>query len=328
MIIPSALAQKHDHVRPYLAVVEGAVKDLLRGYADENGFAFVGRLKETNSVAEKIETGRYPSWSSLDDLYACCLVVPTLAHEPAAVEHLRQRFECIEVKSRGSLLKDPAVFRFDATRFIGRIPERMMPQASRDVLDVRFEVQVRTAFEHAWSSTTHALAYKGGRVDWRRLRLAAQLKAAVEQLDALISGYDVLVEEMAAQQWPEVEAKRNVETFFRERIESGRLSRDFEPSSWMRFCDNFLAIILAARAGYVDDKVDVADQALAVIELELVDTASAGAPRSLSLLQLCMGILAKHGSIKRPLRRYVPLITQELTDLYPEVRVLGPGFAV
>ncbi|MBW4053502.1 MAG: hypothetical protein HIU85_18980, partial [Proteobacteria bacterium] len=256
-------------MKPYLAVVEGAVKDILRAYADDNGFAFIGRLKNTKSIAEKIETGRYPSWSSLDDLYACCLVVPTPGHDAPTVQHLCQRFACVELKSRGTSQKDPTVFRFDATRFIGRLTPSSMREASENVLNVCFEIQVRTAFEHAWSCTTHALAYKGGKVDWRRLRLAAQLKAAVEQLDALIAGYDAVVEEIAAQRWPEVEAKRQIESFFRDRIESGQLPRELEPESWLRFCDNFLAIVVAAKSGYVEDKVTVAGQALAHVEREL-----------------------------------------------------------
>ena len=328
MIIPAALVRKHDIVRPYLTVVERVVKDVLRAYADKKGFAFLGRLKETASVAEKIETGRYRSWAALDDLYACSLVVPTLDHETATVEFLRDRFDCIAVKSRGSLQKDPAVFRFDSTRFIGRVGKRLIPQATQDVLEMLFEVQVRTAFEHAWLSTTHALAYKGGKVDWRRLRLAAQLKASVEQLDALVTGYDVLVEEMVTQRWPAVEAKRQVEDFFRRRIEGGELPHQLEPASWLRFCDNFLAIVVAAKQGYVEDKVAAAAEALAHVEEELNTTPLGAIPMSLSLLQICIGALAKRGGLSRPLRRYVPLVTDELRDLYPQVAVLGQGFSI
>jgi hypothetical protein len=100
------------------------------------------------------------------------------------------------------------------------------------------------------------------------------------------------------------------------------------PGSWLRFCDNFLAIVLAAKSGYVDNKVEVAEAALAIIEQELLALPPERVPRSISLLQLCIGALAKHGSINRPLRRYVPLVTQELRDLYPQVHVLGNGFSI
>jgi ppGpp synthetase/RelA/SpoT-type nucleotidyltranferase len=328
MIVPSAIARKHANVKPYVALVEGAVKDVLRAYADGEGFAFLGRLKGTESLAEKIETGRYASWKLLDDLYGCCLIVPTLGDEPRALEFLRERFKCETVKNRGATQKDPAIFRFDTTRFIGSVGTRLLPNASSDVLDVRFEVQIRTAFEHAWTAATHALAYKGGKVDWRRLRLAAQLKASVEQLDALITSYDGMINAIASQVWPEVEAKRRVEAFFGDLFLKNRLPGELAPSSWLRFCDNFLALVLAAKSGFVRDKIRAADEALKLIDDEMTSLTSEQIPLSISLLQFCIGALSKRQGITRPLDRYVPLLTMELRDLYPAVAKLGEGFVV
>lgn len=328
MIVPAVVARKHEIVKPYLSVVETTVRDVLRRYSDDRGFAYIGRLKDTESLAEKIETGRFPTWSSLDDLYACCVIVPTLHEEPDGLAFLQSTFSTVVIKSRGIGQKDPATFRFDATRFVGRIDPKMLPQASADVLNIRFEVQIRTAFEHAWSAATHALAYKGGRVDWRRLRLAAQLKASVEQMDALISGYDSFVGAIAPQQWQDVQAKERVEEFFRERFQSGQLFEGLKPSSWLRFCDNFLVIVLASRSKYVKDKVASVNQALDLIAAELECLTMDQMPRSLSLLQFCIGMLSKRGGISGPLPRYVPLITTELKALYPQVTNLGPGFDV
>lgn len=328
MIIPSAVARKHENVRPYLAIVEKLVKDILRTFAENEGFAFIGRLKETESVAEKIETGRFASWDMLDDLYACCVIVPILKDEGRALEFLRQHFRCTEVKQRGSTQKDPSIFRFDATRFIGSVDERLMPNATQHIREVRFEVQIRTAFEHAWSAATHSLAYKGGQVDWRRLRLAAQLKAAVEQLDSLITGYDEIIDTIAPQVWPEVEAKRRIESFFRERFNTGSLPSELEPYSWLRFCDNLFAVVLASKRGFVNDKMNATAVALAQISNELDSLPFAQIPRSISLLQFCLGALAKQDGLTRPLERYVPLITAELRDFYPEVTRLGNGFVV
>jgi ppGpp synthetase/RelA/SpoT-type nucleotidyltranferase len=53
-----------------------------------------------------------------------------------------------------------------------------------------FEVQIKSAFDHAWSTATHDLTYKAQQIDWRRLRLAAQIKAIVEQLDVAILGFE------------------------------------------------------------------------------------------------------------------------------------------
>jgi ppGpp synthetase/RelA/SpoT-type nucleotidyltranferase len=328
MIVPAELSRKHAVVKPYLSVVEGTVRDILRKYADDRGYAYIGRLKNTESLAEKIETGRFPTWLSLDDLYACCVIVPTLQEEPEALDFLKTKFSIVGLKSRGTAQKDPSTFRFDATRFIGRIGSELLPQASPEVLGIQFEVQIRTAFEHAWSAATHALAYKGGKVDWRRLRLAAQLKASVEQMDALISGYDNFIGSIAPQQWPDVQAKQEIEEFFRERFNNGQLFVGLEPSSWLRFCDNFLVIVLSSKPRYVRDKVASVKEALNLVAKELDCLTPDQIPRSLSLLQFCIGALTKRGGIAGPLSRYIPLITTELKALYPQVSSLGPGFDV
>jgi len=220
MIVPALVDRKYALIRPYVARAAEHVRDLVRGFCEEKGYAFIGRIKEADSLAEKIETGRFARWSDLDDLYACSIIVPTLAEEAGALSFLTERFEVNEIRGRGTTLQNPEVFRFDATRFIGQLRTDAIPAASDELRSIRFEVQVRTAFEHAWSVTTRAFAYKADRVDWRRVRLAAQLKAAVEQMDNLVAGFEGMVATISEQNWPEISAKKKIEEFFREQFES------------------------------------------------------------------------------------------------------------
>ena len=181
-MIPASVLQKHKYMRPYLDTLEQHVRDVVAGYCDRKGYAYAGRAKSSESLAEKIETGRFAKWSDLDDLFACTIVIPALTDEPEVLEFLKGAFMEARLRRRGSTRKDPAVFRFDTTRFIGRL--RPSDIDRNPVLTATsFEVQVRTAFEHAWSVTTHALTYKADQVDWRHQRLAAQLRSAIEQLD-------------------------------------------------------------------------------------------------------------------------------------------------
>ena len=76
-------------------------------------------------------------------------------------------------RNRGKTIKDPRVFRFDATRFVGRVGQQAGVSSDSLLSLVCFEVQIRAAFEHAWSVTTHKLSYKGPGIDWRRERLTA-----------------------------------------------------------------------------------------------------------------------------------------------------------
>jgi ppGpp synthetase/RelA/SpoT-type nucleotidyltranferase len=326
VIIPAQLSQKHNHDKPYLEAVQNRVRDRLVQYCSQKGYAFIGRLKDTESLFEKIETGRFAKWSQLDDLYGCAIVVPFLDDEEPVIDWLRQQFEIVDTRLRGTTLKDPAVFRFDATRVIGKL--RASDFANETPLSaISFEVQVRTAFEHAWSVATHSLAYKGERVDWGRMRLAAQLKASVEQLDMLVLGFEGAADAIHKQRWPEVATRARIEEVFRSRFEACTLPDEIKPVSWMRFCENLQRLILSTTANpgqgfaaqkFVEGRLSVIEAALDKVKLDY--------PRSLSLLQFCIGVLAEADVINGPLKKYTPYVSDELRSLYPKTRVLGTSF--
>ena len=326
VIIPPPIQRKHDLVRPYVEQVAIRVRDIVSSLCEAGGYAYLGRTKDVESLAEKVETGRFSSWNDLDDLFACSIVVPMLSDEPAVVEELRASFVEVECKRRGTSRKDPAVFRFDATRFIGRLRPDSVPGGVGNLLGVQFEIQVRSAFEHAWSVTTHALAYKSSQVNWRHMRLAAQLRAAVEQLDQVVLGFEQNAAFISEQHWDDIKARQKIWIFFSNLVESQKLPAEVVPRSWGRFSENFLAIVLATSENRINNIVRRVDAALAMVNREIRSTVPETFPRSVSLLQFCVGALARHGMITGPLFRIVPLITGELLTLYPETRKVGAGF--
>lgn len=328
MIIPASIQQKRSLIEPYLTQVAVRVRDVVATLCHDRGYAYLGRTKNPESLSEKIETGRFASWSELDDLFACAVVVPTIGEESSVIEQLQTAFIQVECKKRGSTLKDPAIFRFDITRFIGRLRPESVPSASEELLAIRFEVQVRTAFEHAWSETTHALAYKSSDVNWRHLRLAAQLRAAVEQLDQVVLGFEQTAAIIPEQSWPEVAARQRIWHFFSDKLSSKALPSEVVPKSWGRFSENLLQLIKSSSEKRITDLDSYVDDALKMIEEEFGSLTPDRFPRSISLLQFCTGAVTKRGLFKHPPhpQRFVPLITQELLDLFPETKFLGPGF--
>ncbi|WP_176300259.1 RelA/SpoT domain-containing protein [Burkholderia vietnamiensis] len=326
MIVPAQLTQKHNLFRPYLEQIEERVKGIIFAYCSARGYAFIGRLKDAESLFEKIETGRFSNWSGLDDLYGCSIVIPFIEAEAEVIEWLKSEFDVIDLKLRGATQKDPTVFRFDATRVIARLNEPVLA-ANSPLAKIAFEVQIRTAFEHAWSVATHSLAYKGERVDWSRLRLAAQLKATVEQLDMLVLGFDAAAAAIHAQRWPDVAVRSKIEDLFRSRFDQGQLPAEVKPASWMRFCENVQRLILSTSPRRLsgNDAQTFVEKRLRTIEIEL-DKVGADYPRSLSLLQFCIGVLAETGHIEGKLHKYVPYLSPELLSLYPKSKIAGPGF--
>lgn len=317
MIVPPVIVRRFTDIEPFLKFVGDRVENTVFSYCKREGYAYTARYKTPTSLAEKLETGRVASWSEIDDLFGCTIVIPSLAQEEFVLAFLRDVFAEVETKSRRDVQKDPLVFRFDATRFIGRL-KSMQEETNTVIREQRFEIQIRSAFEHAWSVATHALAYKGNTVDWRTLRLASQLKATVEQLDMLIIGFDEAASVIAAQGWPELQSKKSIEGFFRWLVAAGHIPSEAAPENWPRFAENVYSVIREVRGFRRDRSVESTADVLAIIQGAILALDPMSFPRSISLAQFVIGVLTRGGQLPIALKKHTPLVTAELRELFPE----------
>ena len=319
MITPQRITSRYKAVEPFLGPLRDKVRQTIHVFSDKRGFAVSSRVKTLESLAEKIETGRYRSWSDLDDLVAMTVVVPTLSSEEDVLSFLRTAFDEVEVKLRGSTKKAPEVFRFDSTRFIGRLSSTEGESHRPETANIKFEVQIKSAFEHAWAVTTHALTYKGSAIKWNRLRLTAQLKAAVEQLDLLVLAFEEASLRIDESIWPEIQAREDIATFFRSAVTAGELPEELTPKDWSRFCDNVYHLANGSKWGGRKQPAEVADGIKTAVKAELVELGKDKVPMSISLWQFTFGALCKWNVLAAPLRHCWPIITPELEMLYPTV---------
>jgi len=326
MITSSQTRSKYASIEQHLEFARQRLRDTLLTFCDPKGYAFVSRVKTLSSVSEKIESGRFTKWSDLDDLIACAVVVPTLAQEAVALEFLQQAFVTVAIKLRGSTQKAPDVFRFDTTRFIGKLrpPEDISPDDP--LYQISFEVQVRSAFEHAWSVTTHTLTYKAGQVSWSRLRLAAQLKAAVEQLDILILGFEETSSKIAKSFWPETQAKTKLATYFKGKFTDGVLPAELSPQDWTRFSDNVYDMVRACQWGHRKHPVNISNEIIRVMDVAIGELGRERIPLSISLVQFVFASLVSAEIVTEPLDGYCPVITSELETLYPALSTFQGRF--
>ena len=86
----------------------------------------------------------------------------------------------------------------------------MVQSNELSIYQIQFEIQVKSAFEHAWSVSTHDLVYKNSEINWRKLRLAAQIKATVEQLDMLILAFEQTSEFIEDNSYPVIKIKQHL----------------------------------------------------------------------------------------------------------------------
>lgn len=321
MIYPSILERKYNEYKPFVEEVSKRGKETLLNYCDRKGYAFTSRIKSVESVAEKIETGRFGKWSDLDDLFACTIIIPTLSHEEEAIKFCKNTFEIVRTVKRGQNKKPPDTFRFDSTRVYARL--KYYGDLATDTLNIyqiTFEIQIKSAFEHAWSVSTHDLVYKNAEVDYKKMRLAAQIKATVEQLDMLILAFEKTSEFIQDNDYGEIKFKRYISNEVGKLFDTDKIPDELRPKDMNRFCDNLYR--LHVRAGQEKN----IKHNIKHIAQKIRSTKTAKIPRSLSLFQYFVAILVSDEIIKESPKNYYFHITTEITSLFPAFKNITSSF--
>ena len=311
---PESLRQAFQRAESILAEIQRYVRDTLEPYCRDHRYLFVDRRKTLDSLSEKLEGGRLTDWASIDDLYACTVVIPVATHADGVIRKLDASFTRKQLRSASQAKKAPDVFRFDGTRWYGYLSPRAALSRQPGVADVIFEVQVVTAFEYAWMAVSHDLVYKADNSDWRRQRLAAQLRAAVEQVEVLISAFETASSAVTPSPWPETDTKTGIIERCMMLVTDGLIPDTLLPDSWRRFADNVYALV----ASYESNRHGLG--AAVVRLLDVMDADLRGAspmelPTSGTLFQYVLSIVARPNT-DGGLERFTTVPSRELSDLY------------
>jgi ppGpp synthetase/RelA/SpoT-type nucleotidyltranferase len=148
---------------------------------------FECRIKSEESFALKVEAGLYDSSGSVEDFLGCWLVVRNSTEISDAEQIVAHVFQVLERRPASDewTYKRSESFPFDDLRLYCKIGQRRaLPQ--RDIDEMKFEVQIRTFLQHAWSVATHDLVYKTGSVSWGKERIAFQIRAMLEHAEVSI----------------------------------------------------------------------------------------------------------------------------------------------
>lgn len=313
MAVPQAVRERYDQDAPAMDAVLAYVRASLAGFCRARRYGHEWRTKGIDSLSEKLETGRYNSWEDLDDLVAFTVVVPTASHEPDVLEFLGSVFDLVLVRGRDQVPKPPDVFRFDATRCYCRI-RRVEPEPDLEprAFELKFEVQIKTAFEHAWSVVTHDLVYKADDVSWAKRRLAAQLKAMVEQMDALVDNFERVAGDVPGTSDLETEALAEALKVLAALRAEGLVDESLAPTSWSRLVENLLSFassLVRSRGRRAADKL-----------LEIVqgfdEQVRTGAFQPAMTGSLFQAIVAQQSKSGEDLSRFALVASTELVDLY------------
>jgi len=159
----------------------------------KNSWHYFSRIKELESFALKLETGRCNKPSELEDFFACTIVVENLSEIKNAVNRIAEKFDIKSQRPKNNYVthKDAHSFQFDDLRLYVTIKQfEYMPE--NILSEIVFEIQIKTFLQHAWGIATHDLIYKSNTINWGKQRVAYQIKAMLEQAELTISGADGL----------------------------------------------------------------------------------------------------------------------------------------
>jgi ppGpp synthetase/RelA/SpoT-type nucleotidyltranferase len=243
MKIVKAIRDVYESAAPRYQRLESEVKSLLKPRVEEKGWFFLGRIKQLESFALKLETGRVSDPSKLEDFYACTIVVSTLAEIGGAEDLVKELFDLSHRRPENDGLTHKAAsnFVFDDLRlYVARRPPTsgLYP----DLDDLIFEVQVKTILQYAWSVATHDLIYKTNSVSWPRERIAFQVKAMLEHAEVAIAEAHRLADALAvAKKDNQTVAILKLIEYFREFWSDERLPGDVK-----RLAETVLNLLRAA----------------------------------------------------------------------------------
>ncbi|MEH0982012.1 hypothetical protein [Micromonospora sp. CPCC 205556] len=314
MPAPEALRRQYARIEPVLRELRLYVRSTLHPFCEPRGYTFFDRIKDLESLSEKLEGGRYSSWNDIDDLYAFTIVVPSPQHEEAVRSKLDQSFYRLKVRDRTAAMKAPDVFRFDGLRWYGRMRDDAASERQPGMGYVTFEAQVLTSFERAWAAVTHDLVYKADDVDWKRLRLAAQLKAAVEQIEMIIAAFEVTSSAVLESPWPETKIKQDIIATFSGLMNDGHLPETLRPSSWRRFADNVFSLVNSFEQR-PKQRAKAIQSLLRLADTELRSSIPATVPFSGTLFQYVLSLAARPDTPGN-LHDFTIVDSSELTTLY------------
>lgn len=161
MKIAKPIRDAFDENNPRYVRLKEDTRALLKPKVEEQSWFYADRVKQLESFALKIETGRVSKPTELEDFFACTVIVPTLGQIEKAVDLISESYEIVYRRppNDSHTTKQASEFVFDDLRLYVRRKPVTNGRVS-DLDELLFEVQVKTILQHAWGIATHDLTYK------------------------------------------------------------------------------------------------------------------------------------------------------------------------
>lgn len=193
MKIVKSIQELYNKKVDFYKILKSKTDELISSQKDER-WHYESRIKKIESFSQKIETGRFDQTEIFEDFFAATIVVKNLNEIKTAEELIKKNFS-IHVRRPDSVNythKDSHSFPFDDLRLYISLKDNQTGEFAEHIYTLKFEMQVKTFLQHAWTIATHDLIYKSDKINWAKERVAYQVKAALEHAEVTISGIEEL----------------------------------------------------------------------------------------------------------------------------------------
>jgi ppGpp synthetase/RelA/SpoT-type nucleotidyltranferase len=243
MKVPASIRRLHEDQKANNERLKNIIDDRIRGLKNPR-WHYESRVKDLPSFALKIESGRFGTPQTLEDFFACTIVVANATEVDNAEQLIRHNFGIRRRRPHhpGRTHKASHSFPFDDLRLYVFL-ENKPAAPPTDLAGVVFEVQIKTFLQHAWSIATHDLLYKTDDVNWSKERIAYQIKAMLEHAEVSIQEAEKLAacETLAKEDRQTANIKRGIA------LVKSQWGKDELPDDVRRLASNISNLIKALR---------------------------------------------------------------------------------
>jgi len=167
-----ALRQQYSHyaatyLRPLATQIQIEVADILADYPTER---VASRVKGTESFLSKAgktdeETGllKYPyPLKDMTDIIGVRIVMRFVSEVDQVMLRVKEEFNTTETEAKEP--DDTRAFGYIGTHLLVLVPPDLFPEDyPKAELPDKFELQIKTVFQHAWAEAEHDITYKTSR---------------------------------------------------------------------------------------------------------------------------------------------------------------------
>lgn len=322
------LMQQYHNLRPTLESLAQKAYDLLRQELNEQGIyvtAIEYRVKKEKSLAGKLEIkgAKYKTIEDITDLVGL-RVITFFSDEVDKVAAIVKRIFDIDWQDSVDKRKlhELDSFGYNSLHYICRLKE------SQAYPQIRFELQMRTALQHVWSTITHDTGYKGDvKIPREYLRQFSRLAGMMELIDDEFSRLRLVLNDYRRQIQSLVKSGHldevplsagsfrsflDLQPFRRLNMRIAAVNQaEIYPASLMSFLpvlESFGFETLGDVQHFIDDNSDDAYQ-LAISQLAITDLDILSS--STALLNLCLVYILKSGGGREGLKAFYNTINGE-----------------